>query len=74
MSDLVKVTEMPASEFPAYLDGMNKMMREWANRIGNRPLNGRTTWRWTPAATGGGTSTSQVEQTAFGSLGSAKLR
>lgn len=29
---VVKVTEMPASEFPEYLDGMNKMMREWTDR------------------------------------------
>ncbi|HAL67338.1 MAG TPA: hypothetical protein DCP84_06640 [Pseudomonas sp.] len=29
MSDFMKVTEMPASEFPAYLDGMNRQMRDW---------------------------------------------
>lgn len=32
MSDFVKVTEMPASELPEYLEGMNRMMRDWTDK------------------------------------------
>jgi hypothetical protein len=32
VSDFVKITEMPASEFPAYLEVMNKEVREWTDR------------------------------------------
>nr|WP_319527779.1 hypothetical protein [Pseudomonas laurentiana] len=32
MTLIVKVTSMPAKEFPAHLDGMNKAMRDWTDQ------------------------------------------
>lgn len=32
MSGIVKVTDMPANELPAHLEGMNKDMHDWTDQ------------------------------------------